>query len=76
MGYYTTIEGLSDRVRDIDKLIDLSKIENITLKNGLDLYQMQKNAVDNLKGLLRALGYSDTEAENPQVAMADLNRRI
>jgi hypothetical protein len=59
MGYYTTIGALSDRVRDIDDLIDLSKIENITLKNGLDLYEMQRNAVENLKGLLRALGYSD-----------------
>ena len=76
MGYYTTIGALSDRVRDIDALIDLSKIENITLKNGLDLYQMQQNAVENLKGLLRALGYSEAQAENPQAAMADLNRRI
>ena len=76
MGYYTTIGTLSDRVRDIDALIDLSKIENITLKNGLDLYQMQQNAVENLKGLLRALGYSDAQAENPQAAMEDLNHRI
>ncbi len=76
MGYYTTIGALSDRVRDIDALIDLSKIENITLKNGLDLYQMQQNAVENLKGLLRTLGYSDAQAENPQAAMEDLNRHI
>ena len=64
MGYYVTIDTLSDRVYEIDSLIDLNKIPNITLKNGLDLYQMQRNAVENLKGLLRALGYGD-QSDNP-----------
>jgi len=36
---------------------------------------MQKNAVENLKGLLRALGYGD-KAEDPDAAMRDLNQRI
>ena len=76
MAYYTTIEALSGRVQEIDKLIPVD-VKNIgTLSNGLNLYEMQRNAVENLRGLLKALGYSESEANDPDAAMADLNRRI
>lgn len=59
-----------------DDLIPVDFDSSYTLNNGLNLKDMRNNAIENLKGLLGALGYSGAEVSDPAAAMADLNKRI
>ena len=76
MGYYITLDQLRGGVDNADSLIPIDFNSSYTLNNGLNLKDMRDNAIENLKGLLGALGYSGAEVSDPTAAMADLNKRI
>ena len=76
MAYYVTLDQLKGGVDNADNLIPIDFNSSYTLNNGLNLKNMRDNAIENLKGLLGALGYSEVEVSDPTAAMADLNKRI
>ena len=74
--YCTTIDQLDARVSEIDSLLSGNLESLITMQGGLSLEQMHENAVKNLRGLLKCLGYDINDETDLNETMRKLNERI
>lgn len=73
MGYYTDAIGFAARINEIESEMPDTIDANFSFRNGLTLNKMKETAEENLKGILKLLGYSGND---PYADLNTLNQKI